>query len=57
MLPDINESQMKFTVGKGKTDLALPQENVSEGAVRSIIEGRRADGNYRSFRIFATELI
>jgi DNA polymerase-3 subunit alpha len=51
--PDINESQMKFTVVNGKIRFGLAAiKNVGENAVKSVIEERKTGGNYRSFRDF-----
>lgn len=55
--PDINESQMKFTVVNGKIRFGLAAvKNVGEGAVRSIIEERKAKGPYKSFRDFCDRI-
>lgn len=55
--PDINESQMKFTVVNGKIRFGLAAvKNVGEGAVKSVIDERRTDGNYRSFRDFCDRI-
>ncbi len=55
--PDINESQMKFTVVNGKIRFGLAAvKNVGEGAVRSVIEIRKTNGNYRSFRDFCDRI-
>lgn len=55
--PDINESQMKFTVVNGKIRFGLAAvKNVGEGAVRSIIEERKVKGPYKSFRDFCDRI-
>lgn len=55
--PDINESQIKFTVVNGKIRFGLAAvKNVGEGAVKSVIEERKIDGNYRSFRDFCDRI-
>lgn len=55
--PDINESHMRFTVVNGKIRFGLAAvKNVGEGAVKSIIEERKAKGHYRSFRDFCDRL-
>lgn len=55
--PDINESYVKFTVVNGKIRFGLAAvKNVGEGAVRSIIEERKTDGRYRSFRDFCDRI-
>ena len=55
--PDINESYVKFTVVNGKIRFGLAAvKNVGEGAVKSIIEERKSDGKYRSFRDFCDRI-
>ncbi len=55
--PDINESQMKFTVVNGKIRFGLAAvKNVGEGAVKSVIEVRKTSGDYRSFRDFCDRI-
>ena len=55
--PDINESQIKFTVVNGKIRFGLAAvKNVGEGAVKSVIDERKASGNYRSFRDFCDRI-
>jgi len=47
--PDINESQMTFTVAGGKIRFGLVAvKNVGEGAIESILEARRQDGPFES---------
>ncbi|HOM03091.1 MAG TPA: DNA polymerase III subunit alpha [Acetivibrio sp.] len=51
--PDINESDVRFTVVNGKIRFGLAAvKNVGENAVRTIIGERNKGGNYRSFRDF-----
>lgn len=51
--PDINESDVKFTVVNGKIRFGMAAiKNVGENAVRSIIYERSANGSYKGFREF-----
>nr|WP_051411177.1 DNA polymerase III subunit alpha [Acetivibrio clariflavus] len=55
--PDINESQMKFTVVNGKIRFGLAAvKNVGENAVKSIIEERKARGPFKNFRDFCDRI-
>jgi len=55
--PDINESQMKFSVVNGKIRFGLAAvKNVGDGAVKSIIEERKKGGQYKSFRDFCNRV-
>jgi DNA polymerase III subunit alpha len=49
--PDINESDVRFTVVNGKVRFGMAAiKNVGENAVRGIIAERRAEGSFKSFR-------
>jgi len=51
--PDINESDVKFTVVNGKIRFGLTAvKNVGEGAVRSIIDERTKNGKFKGLRDF-----
>ncbi len=51
--PDINESDVRFTVVNGKIRFGLAAvKNVGENAVRTIIDERNGNGNFKSFRDF-----
>jgi len=55
--PDINESQMKFTVVNGKIRFGLAAvKNVGENAVKSIIEERKVRGPFKNFRDFCDRI-
>lgn len=55
--PDINESQVKFTVIGGKIRFGLAAvKNVGEGAVKSIINEREKSRNYSGFRDFCERI-
>lgn len=55
--PDINESDLKFTVVNGKIRFGLVAvKNVGEGAVRFIVSERKKDGNYQDFRDFCVRI-
>ncbi|MCX7843514.1 MAG: DNA polymerase III subunit alpha [Clostridia bacterium] len=55
--PDINESDVKFTVVGGKIRFGLAAvKNVGEGAVRSIISEREMRGRFKSFRDFCERM-
>ncbi|MDP4092567.1 MAG: DNA polymerase III subunit alpha [Bacillota bacterium] len=52
--PDINESDVRFTVVNGKIRFGMAAvKNVGESAVRSIIEEKNKNGSYKSFMDFA----
>lgn len=51
--PDINESDVRFTVKNGKIRFGLVAvKNVGEAAIRGIIEEREEKGRFRNFREF-----
>lgn len=51
--PDINESDVRFTVVNGKIRFGMAAvKNVGENAVKSIIEERKLKGAFESFRDF-----
>ncbi|MCX7711876.1 MAG: DNA polymerase III subunit alpha [Clostridia bacterium] len=55
--PDINESDVKFTVVNGKIRFGLAAvKNVGENAVRAIIHERRLKGAFKSFRDYCERL-
>jgi DNA polymerase-3 subunit alpha len=54
MVPDVNESQMDFSVHDGKIRFGLSAiRNVGEGVVEKIIDSRKADGPFKDFTDFA----
>lgn len=51
--PDINESDIKFTVVNGKIRFGMAAiKNVGENAVKAVIDERETKGSYKSFRDF-----
>ncbi len=55
--PDINESDVKFSVVKGKIRFGLAAvKNVGENAVKAIISERKAKGPFTSFRDYCERL-
>src|SRR5436190_15263890 len=58
LAPDINESQLRFTVeaGKGVRFGLTAIKNVGEGAIESLLEVRRKHGRIRSLAGLAEEL-
>ena len=55
--PDINESDIKFTVVNGKIRFGLAAvKNVGENAVRSIILERENNGSFKSFRDYCERM-
>jgi len=55
--PDINESDVKFSISEGKIRFGLAAaKNVGENAVRSIIHERNANGKFKDFRDFCTRI-
>jgi DNA polymerase-3 subunit alpha len=55
--PDINESNIKFTVVSGKIRFGMAAiKNVGENAVRSIIEEREINGEYKGFGDFCERI-
>ncbi len=55
--PDINESNVKFTVINGKVRFGLAAvKNVGEGAVKSIIVEREKNGMFKDFRDFCERI-
>lgn len=54
LVPDVNESQMDFSVHEGKIRFGLSAiRNVGEGVVEKVIDSRKADGRFRDFHDFA----
>lgn len=48
--PDINQSEMNFTVVEGKIRFGLAAiKNVGQGAIESVLEVREKDGPFKSF--------
>jgi len=48
--PDINQSEMNFTVVEGKIRFGLAAvKNVGQGAIESVLEVRKQDGPFKSF--------
>lgn len=55
--PDINESDVKFTVVGGKIRFGMAAvKNVGENAVRAIIDERKANGSFKSFRDYCERM-
>ncbi|NSW90643.1 MAG: DNA polymerase III subunit alpha [Firmicutes bacterium] len=55
--PDINESDVKFDVVKGKIRFGMAAvKNVGENAAREIIKERERGGNFRNFRDFCERI-
>lgn len=55
--PDINESDIRFTVINGKIRFGMAAvKNVGESAVREIIAERKSNGNFESFRDFCERI-
>ncbi|MFA6308711.1 MAG: DNA polymerase III subunit alpha [Clostridia bacterium] len=55
--PDINESNLKFTVSDGKIRFGLVAiKNVGENAVMEIIRERTANGRFKSFKDFCERM-
>ncbi len=55
--PDINESQVRFSVSNGRIRFGLAAiKNVGLNAVKEIIEERSANGIFRSFRDFCQRM-
>lgn len=55
--PDINESDVRFTVVNGKIRFGMAAvKNVGESAVREIIMERESGGNYKNFRDFCERI-
>jgi len=55
--PDINESQVKFSVFNGKIRFGLAAvKNVGENAVKGIIQEREQNGTFGSFREFCERI-
>lgn len=55
--PDVNESDVKFTVYNGKIRFGMAAiKNVGENAVQGIIKERNENGGYKSFRDFCERI-